>query len=172
MMKALNDQNSNSASIKKFTAFLEKNNLRKTPERFAIFNCILKINNLFTIDFLSQQMASSVYHVSRATLYNTIDLLTQCGIIRRHVFEGMQPQYERVTAVPHSYLICSCCNKIKEVRDKNFIAFMNANKKITAFTVTHYSLYVYGVCNTCARKMKRANAADDHNITTSNSIIV
>lgn len=158
MTKTLNDQNINSASLKKFTNFLENNKLRKTPERFAILNCILKINSLFTIDYLLQQMSTSVYHVSRATLYNTIDLLSQCGIIRRHVFEGMPPQYERITSSPHSYLICTSCRKIKEVRDKNFIAFMNANKKITAFSVTHYSLYVYGICNTCARKMKRSAA--------------
>ena len=162
MMKTTIDQNSSAISIKKFTSFLEQHKLRKTPERFAIFNCILKINNLFTIDYLSQQMALSAYHVSRATLYNTIDLLTQCGIIRRHVFEGMQPQYERVTSVPHSYLICTSCGKIKEVRDNNFIAFMNANKKITAFTVTHYSLYVYGICNTCARRIKRTATDDGH----------
>ena len=159
-MKAINEQYSSAACFKKFSTFLDHNNLRKTPERLAILNCILKINSLFTVDQLFQLIDETDYHVSRATLYNTIELLSKCGIIRRHVFEGLPPQYERISASPRSFAICSNCGRIKDIRDNNFIAFMNAHKKITAFTMSHYSLYIYGICNTCARKLKRSNNAN------------
>lgn len=158
-MKTVNDQYSNAVITKKFIEFLEKYNLRKTPERLAILDCILKTGGLFTVDDLYNQMTATNFRVSRATLYNTIELLSQCEIVRRHVFEGMQPQYERVTVIPYNYLICKHCGKIKVVRDNDFVAFMNAHKKIKAFTMSHYSLYIYGICNTCARKRKR-NAAN------------
>lgn len=155
MTRSGNEIAANAAVIKKFTDFLNSRQMRKTPERFAILECILSQNSHFTIENLQHLMEASPYRVSRATLYNTIELLAECGIIRRHVFEDMQPQYERVTVMPHSHLICTECGKVKEVRDNEFIAFMNARKKYTAFTMSHYSLYVYGTCNTCARKLKR-----------------
>ena len=154
------EQYSATACVKRFSAFLEQNKLRKTPERMAILNCILKINSLFTIDRLFQLMDKTDYHVSRATVYNTIDLLSQCGIIRRHVFEGMQPQYERITASTRGYLVCTVCGKAKDVRDNDFIAFMNAHKKISSFTMSHYSLYMYGTCGACARKLKKNSKAN------------
>ena len=96
--------------------------------------------------------------MSRATLYNTIHLLVEAQLVRRHVFDGLQVQYEKAGNTPHSHLICTSCGKLKEVRDPNFIAFMNA-RKFTAFTTDYYSLYVYGTCSTCARKHKRQRGA-------------
>ena len=103
---------------------------------------------------LMQAMEQDSYHVSRATLYNTLQLLVEARLVRRHVFEGIQVQYEKAGNTPHSHLICTRCGKVKEVRDANFIAFMNA-RKFTAFTADYYSLYVYGTCSTCARKLKK-----------------
>jgi Fur family ferric uptake transcriptional regulator len=104
-----------------------------------------------------QSMEEDSFHVSRATLYNTIQLLVEAQLVRRHVFEGLQVQYEKAGATPHSHLICTSCGKVKEVRDANFISYMNA-RKFTAFTTDFYSLYVYGTCSTCARKMKKRKA--------------
>lgn len=155
MTKNNSEQGSNAAVVKKFADFLDTKQKRKTPERFAILDCILSLNCHFTIEYLQRMMDSTPFRVSRATLYNTMELLTQCGVIRRHVFEGMQPQYERVYITPHSHLICTECGKVKDVRDNDMLAFMNAHKKYAAFTMSYYSLHVYGICNTCARKLKR-----------------
>ena len=145
------------AYIKRFDRFLDEKKMRKTPERFAILKRILAFQSHFTIETLMQSMEEESFYVSRATLYNTIQLLVEAQLVRRHVFEGLQVQYEKAGATPHSHLICRRCGKVKEVRDPNFIAFMNA-RKFTAFTTDFYSLYVYGTCSTCARKMKRRKA--------------
>jgi len=139
--------------VKKFNEFLDIKGLRKTSERSAIISRIASVPNHFTIDQLQQMMDETSFHVSRATLYNTVELMLEAGLLRRHVFEGMQAQYERVTT-PHTHLVCTTCGKIKEVRDANFIGFMNA-RRFTAFNVDYYSLYVYGTCSTCARKQRR-----------------
>lgn len=145
------------AYIKKFDRFLDEKKMRKTPERFAILKRILSFQSHFTIEALMQSMEEDSFHVSRATLYNTIQLLVEAQLVRRHVFEGLQVQYEKAGTTPHSHLICTHCGKVKEVRDANFIAYMNA-RKFTAFTTDFYSLYVYGTCSTCARKMKKRKA--------------
>ena len=144
---------SNNPVVRQFSDYLDAHGMRKTTERYAILSHILNINGHFTIEELQQIINADGFRVSRSTVYNTVELLMDAKMLRRHVFEGMQAQYERIT-LPHTHLICTSCGKVKEVRDPNFAAFMNA-RRFNAFNTDHYSLYVYGVCSTCARKSKR-----------------
>ncbi len=150
----MSDLQNRDAYVKRFEQFLDVKKMRKTPERFAILRCILAFQSHFTIEQLAQSLELQTYHVSRATLYNTLQLMIEARLVRRHVFEGLPVQYEKAGNTPHSHLICTHCGKLKEVRDNDFIAFMNA-RKFTAFTADFYMLYVYGTCNTCARKLKK-----------------
>ena len=68
-------KNNNDEVINVFTNFLNHHNHRKTPERFSILNEIYSIDGHFDIDSLYEQMNKKNYRVSRATLYNTIELL-------------------------------------------------------------------------------------------------
>ena len=153
--------NSNNPVVRKFSEYLDTHGLRKTTERYAILNRILSINGHFTIEELQQLIDSDGFRVSRSTVYNTVELLIDAKMLRRHVFEGMQSQYERIS-LPHTHLICTICGKVKEVRDQNFAAFMNA-RRFNAFNTDHYSLYVYGTCSTCARKSKRTKSTSSDN---------
>jgi len=139
--------------VRKFSEYLDAHGMRKTTERYAILQRIMSINGHFTIEELQQMIDNEGFRVSRSTVYNTVELLMDAKMLRRHVFEGMQAQYERIT-MPHTHLICTSCGKVKEVRDPNFAAFMNA-RRFNAFNTDHYSLYVYGTCSTCARKRRR-----------------
>lgn len=146
-----------SVAEEKFTSFLKMKKLRKTPERFAILDKILSINDHFNIEALHLALEKDAYHVSKATVYNTMDLLCECGLVRKHQFGDQQAQYEKVVGkggINHQHLICTECGKIKEVKDPEFIAYLNS-KKYNAFTISYFSICVYGVCNNCLRKMKR-----------------
>ena len=144
---------SNNPVVRKFSEYLDAHGMRKTTERYAILQRIMDISGHFTIEELQQLIDSDGFRVSRSTVYNTVELLIDAKMLRRHVFEGMQALYERIT-LPHTHLICTTCGKVKEVRDPNFAAFMNA-RRFNAFNADHYSLYVYGTCSTCARKRRR-----------------
>lgn len=148
---------SNNPVVRKFNEYLDACGMRKTTERYVILKRIMGITGHFTVEELQQMIDSDGFRVSRSTVYNTVELLIDAKILRRHVFEGMQAQYERIT-LPHTHLICTTCGRVKEVRDTNLAAFMNA-RRFNAFNADHYSLYVYGTCSTCARKKKKSRQA-------------
>lgn len=152
---AMGEMLNNSAIIKKFNDFLEAGHYRKTPERFAILDRVLTFPRAFTIDDLALKLEADAYHVSRATVYNSVELLLKAGVLRRFHLDGMSMQYVRVNSTQCTHLICTVCGKVKNVKDPKLAAFMNA-RKYNAFTTSHYSLCVYGLCNACARKLKKS----------------
>lgn len=138
------------------TEYLQKNGHRKTPERFAILDTIYSMAGHFDIDGLYRYMAEKgKFRVSRATLYNTIILLIDAGLVLKHQF-GTSSQYEQAYRNgTHHHMICTCCGKVTEFEDatiKNAIA----KSQLKGFSVSHYSLYVYGLCSKCvtARRKK------------------
>lgn len=135
-----------------FAEYLKENKFRQTPERFAILKAIYSINGSFEIETLLKNMEEEKFRVSRATVYNTIALLINANLVIHHQF-GSVSKYEKCFGNEKSHLICTKCGKVVETTNINIKETITAN--IKKFHLTHYSLYVYGLCNKCHQTMKR-----------------
>lgn len=131
------------------TEYLQKNGHRKTPERYAILETIYSITGHFDVEGLYKQMAEKEkFRVSRATLYNTIVLLIDAGLVIKHQF-GNTSQYERsYKNETHHHMICTSCGKVTEFEDEALKEAI-AGSPLRHFQVSHYSLYIYGLCARC-----------------------
>ena len=96
------------------TDFLHANHLRKTPERYAILEKAVELSAHFGVVQLYNAMEAAGYHVSRATVFHTLELLCDAGILNRHIFSTNQARYE-VARGSHLHLICRRCGTIREV---------------------------------------------------------
>ena len=139
-----------------FTDYLKENRCRRTPERFAILEAVYSINGCFDIDELLKHMEESKkFRVSRATVYNTISLLINANLVVHHQF-GTESKYEKCFGTEKSHMICTKCGKVTEINNLDITETITTS--IKKFHLTHYSLYIYGLCNKCHQAIRRRKA--------------
>ncbi|HXH20048.1 MAG TPA: transcriptional repressor [Chitinophagales bacterium] len=146
-MQTVSQKNIFSEVHKVFSDYLEKHNQRKTQERFAILEEIYHRNDHFDAETLFHDLKNKKHNVSRATVYNTLELLVACDLVKKHQFGKQQTQYEKAYHYrQHDHLICDDCHQVLEFCDPRIGQIQTKIGELLHFKISSHSLILHGHC--------------------------
>jgi Fur family ferric uptake transcriptional regulator len=92
-------------------------------------------------------MKNKKYQVSRATVYNTLDLLVECDLVKKHQFGKNMAQFEKAYKYKqHDHLICTDCERVLEFCDPRIMQIQRSTEEMLNFKVLHHSLNFFAKC--------------------------
>lgn len=143
---------------RQFAAHLERHGKRHTPERSFILDTALEMKGRFTADDLLHRTAEGSLQVSRATVFNTLPLLLDSGVLRRSS-NHRKVDYEVVStpakAEPRQNLVCTTCGSIHRRKASSLREWVGAQSYGDFVPGESIEIFVYGECGRCRRARRR-----------------
>src|SRR5713226_1186384 len=96
--------------VKSSNEMLRKRGYRLTPQRHMILSVIQEADGHLSIDQITERVQQRNPYVSLSTIYRTLELLRELGLVRENHLPGEQPHYELAQGYAHHHLICRGCH--------------------------------------------------------------
>ena len=135
--------------------YLNEKKLRLTKERFLLLEVIMQTGGHFDADELYANLSRKGLKASRATVYNTLDLLVRCGLISKYRFGENHSRFEKAFGRPrHDHLICLECGEIIEFVNEKLDKIQREVCEEKKFKPQNATLQIFGVCGKCQHRKK------------------
>ena len=137
-------------AIEQFRSYLRSRHLRLTPERMALLRAALRSPAHFDADDLVAMMHRKGRRISRATIYRTLSLLEQSGILRKSLFGQDRAFYEpTLDHGHHDHIVCVSCGRIEEFYEKRLEQLQEQILRDLGFEPLDHVHEIFGVCRNC-----------------------
>ncbi len=145
--------------------YMLKRGLRSTEQRRLIIDTFFEQDEHITIDSLLKQVRAVDARVGYATVYRTMKLLSESGVVQEHKFGDGFTRYELSDDdAHHDHLVCLECSKIIEFEEPQIEVLQDRVAKRYGFLVRAHKHEMYGVCADCQKpKGARAGRTDVRN---------
>ncbi len=136
----------------KLEDFLRGEGYRVTPERFEVLEAVMATTGHFDADELFLSLKKGGSKVSRATVYNTLDILDECDLVFKTRLKDHGSRYEKAFGrAHHDHLVCVQCGKIVEFIDQNIERAQQSVAKKFKFKLVSHSHQIFGLCPDCKK---------------------
>lgn len=140
--------------------FMAERGLKSTRQRTLIVDLFFQLGGHQSVEDLWQHVRAQAPHVSVATVYRTMKLLSECGLAHARNFGDGQTRYEAaVGREHHDHLICTGCDTIVEFENDKIETLQGAVARKHGFKVASHKLELYGLCRSCQRELSTASSA-------------
>jgi Fur family ferric uptake transcriptional regulator len=134
----------------RFLQFLRSRGLRVTKERLALFEEIFAQHKHIDAEELLAAMKTRDLKISRATVYRNLDLLVDCGLVRKQRLGRDRFLYEHVHGGQHhDHLVCTVCGRVVEFVSPGIVALQAEICRAHGFVPSRHTLQISGLCNQC-----------------------
>ncbi len=140
---------------------LRKRGYRLTPQRFMIMSVIQEAQEHLSIEQIAERVQERNPYVSLSTVYRTLELLRELGLVRESHLPGEQPRYEIADGKAHHHLMCRKCHAVIHL-DEQLLG--NLHEKLQEEYLFHnltLDLVGTGFCRACWEKMQNKTPRDD-----------
>ena len=150
------------SALEDFKNLLEQQGLKYTYERQSIFEEVSHLKNHFDADSLYERFKQKGSRISRDTVYRTIPLLLESGIIQKSVGEGKREFYERVSGKGHhDHMVCVRCGKIFEFSCPEIEELQDKMCKEYRFQLMFHDHRLFGACERCQKELTPAHSKEE-----------
>ena len=144
--------------IQQFSNYLESNSLQLTPARRNILEQVFAYDDHFSAYDLLMRMRQNGYSVSHGTIYRTLPLLVESGLLTEVVDAKNQSLYEHShSRQQHAHLICLGCGEIIEFKNAQIATRQEAVCNTHQFKPTKYRNEILGYCVKCRKKESKGD---------------
>ena len=142
------------AILRQFDTYLERKHLKRTEERHKVLEVICTFKGPFDVNMILDLLQKKQFTVSRATIYNTLEILIDADVVIRHPLNGNTQQYELCClSTNHTHLVCTQCGSIRKISSQEQPIDSSIMRK-NRFMPAYYCIYIYGQCAKCRQKQK------------------
>ena len=133
-----------------FRGLLEQRGLKFTHERKEIFDEVARVHRHFDADGLYDRFKKRGSRISRDTVYRTIPLLLESGVIQKSVGEGKREFFEPITSKGHhDHMVCIRCGNFIEFHCEEIEELQEKVAQAHGFKVSFHDHRLYGTCKNC-----------------------